>query len=83
MALETQTNDALIDLTYGILTAHAMGLGTCALSLTPPPVNKYGPLNKLFQIPQTNEVLAAMVVGYLKYRFQRGIKRELGGVTWP
>jgi len=27
--------------------------------------------------------LAAMVVGYLKYRFQRGIKRELGGVTWP
>lgn len=56
--------------------------GTCALSLIPPAVNKWGPLKKLFKIPETNEVLAAMVVGYPKYRFQRGIKRELAGVTW-
>ncbi|UCE35069.1 MAG: nitroreductase family protein [Deltaproteobacteria bacterium] len=82
IASEAHTDDALIDLTYGILAAHAMGLGTCALSLIPPAVNKWGPLKKLFQIPDENEVLAAMVLGYPKYRFQRGIKRELAGVTW-
>jgi hypothetical protein len=59
-----------------------MGLGACALSLIPPAVNKWDPLKKLLQIPDKNEVMAAMVLGYPKYRFQRGIKRELAGVTW-
>ena len=65
-----------------MLAAHAMGLGACALSLIPPAVNRSGPLNSLFQIPDKNEVLGAMVLGYPKYRFRKGIKRELAVVTW-
>jgi hypothetical protein len=33
-------------------------------------------------IPDSNVVVASMILGYPKYRYQRGIKRELRSVTW-
>jgi nitroreductase/Pyruvate/2-oxoacid:ferredoxin oxidoreductase delta subunit len=82
IASEAHTDDALIGLTYGLLSAHALGLGACAISLIPPAVNKVKKLKEIFQVPEQNEVLAAMIVGYPKYRFRRGIKRKLAAVNW-
>ena len=76
------TEDAMIDLTYGLLAAHALGLGATAIGLIPPVVERSPELRKLFKIPLENEVLAAMIVGYPKLRFRKGIRRELAGVTW-
>ena len=39
-------------------------------------------LQALFQIPDGHEVTACMVLGYPKYRFKRGIRREMAGVNW-
>ena len=79
---ENHTEDSHIAVTYGLLAAHALGLGASAIGLIPPAVERNQELRKLFQIPGGNEVLASMIVGYPKVPFKRGIRRGLPKVTW-
>jgi nitroreductase len=74
--------DILVALTYGLLAAHALGLGATAIGLVPQAVQRTPKLRAMFRIPAENEVLASMIVGYPKVRFRRGIRRKLAGVTW-
>jgi ferredoxin len=74
--------DIYIALTYGFLAAHALGLGGSAMDLIPPAIQNSPVLRKLFSIPDSNVVVASMILGYPKYRYQRGIKRNLKSVTW-
>jgi ferredoxin len=74
--------DTFIALAFGLLAAHALGLGACAIGLIPPAVNRNPQLKKLFHIPANNTVLASMVLGYPKYKYSRGIKRSPAGLTW-
>jgi ferredoxin len=52
------------------------------IGLIPPAVKKNKDLCQMFQIPEGNEVLASMIVGYPKVSFRRGIKWELARVNW-
>ncbi len=79
---ENHTEDSHIAVTYGLLAAHALGLGASAIGLIPPAVERNKDLRRLFQVPDDNEVLASMIVGYPKVPFQRGIRRGLPKVTW-
>jgi nitroreductase len=74
--------DIYIALTYGFLAAHAMGLGGTPIDLIPPAIENSLALRKLFSIPEGNVVGAALILGYPKVRYQRGIKRELRRVIW-
>lgn len=79
---EHHTPDAYIAMTYGLLAAHSLGLGAASISLIPPPINKSPELQKLAGLPPEHEVITSIIVGYPKYRYQRGIKRELASVKW-
>lgn len=79
---ENYEADLYIALTYGFLAAHALGLGATPLDLVPPAVENSPALRDLFSIPQDNVVVGAMILGYPKYRYRRGIRRELESVTW-
>jgi nitroreductase/NAD-dependent dihydropyrimidine dehydrogenase PreA subunit len=79
---ENHTEDSHVAVTYGLLAAHALGLGASAIGLISAAVERNRDLRKLFQIPAGNEVLASMIVGYPKLSFKRGIKRELAKVSW-
>jgi nitroreductase/Pyruvate/2-oxoacid:ferredoxin oxidoreductase delta subunit len=79
---EVHSEDIFIELTYGLLAAHSLGLGAAAIDLIPPAIQRTEELRKMFAIPDKNEVLAAMILGYPKYHFRRGIKRKLANVTW-
>jgi ferredoxin len=79
---EDHRGDIFIAVTYGFLAAHALGLGGSAMGIIPPAVERNRELRKLFSIPEGNEVLSSMILGYPKYRYQRAIKRELKSVTW-
>jgi ferredoxin len=74
--------DIYIAMTYGILAAHALGLGATMIDLIAPAIEREKKLRKLFSIPAGNEVVASMILGYPKYKYQRGIKRQLKSVNW-
>lgn len=79
---ENIEGDIYIAATYGILAAHALGLGGSIMDLIPPPINKKKELRKLFNIDDDQEVVASMILGYPKYKYQRGIRREIKKVKW-
>jgi nitroreductase len=79
---ENYESDIFIAMTYAFLAAHALGLGATAIDLIPPAIENDRGLRKLFSIPDGNVVVAAVILGYPKYRYQRGILRELKRVTW-
>jgi nitroreductase/NAD-dependent dihydropyrimidine dehydrogenase PreA subunit len=81
-AAENHEADIYIALSHGLLAAHALGLGACAIDLIPPAIEKSPALRELFSIPDSNVVVASMILGYPKLGYQRGIKRELKRVTW-
>ena len=79
---ENYETDIHIALAYGILAAHALGLGGSAMDLIPPAIQNNQELKMMFSIPDRNNVVGSMILGYPKYRYQRGIKRELKSVSW-
>jgi nitroreductase len=78
----THNEDIFIALAFGLLAAHALGLGACAIGLIPPAINRDPELRKMFRIPENNTVLACMVLGYPRYKYSRGIRRHPAGLTW-
>ncbi|MFZ6027991.1 MAG: nitroreductase family protein [Chloroflexota bacterium] len=79
---ENYEEDIHIALTYGFLAAHALGLGGSAMTLIPPAIENSPALRKLFSIPAENRVVGAMIVGYPRYHYRRGIRRSLKSITW-
>ena len=79
---EEHTVDAYICMTYAMLAAHSLGLGTTVVGLIGPAINHSKPLRKLFRIPEGHEVAHAMILGYPKYRFKHAIVRPKKNVTY-
>lgn len=79
---EEHTHNALICVTYAMLTAHSFGLGTTIIGLIPPAINKVKELKELFQIPEENEAVVSLILGYPKYKYKRTIKRESREINW-
>jgi nitroreductase len=74
--------DISIAATYGMLAAHSLGLGGSIMDLIPPAIEKDPELRKMFCIPDNHNILTSLIVGYPKYKYQRGIKRKLKSVEW-
>jgi len=81
-ASANHTQDGIIALAYGLLAAHSLGLGATASGMVPPAVNATPALRTMLHVPADHEVVSGMILGYPRYRYQRGIRRELAGVTW-
>jgi nitroreductase len=75
-------SDIFIALGYALLKAHSLGIGATAIDLIPPAIEKTPYLKQLFQIPEENEVVASMILGYPKYKYKRAIKRQLKSIIW-
>ncbi len=73
---EAHTNNGIIYGTYIMLTAHALGLGATMIECVIPAINRNKKLKQIFQIPDDNEAIMSVVVGYPKYRYRRTIKRN-------
>jgi nitroreductase/NAD-dependent dihydropyrimidine dehydrogenase PreA subunit len=79
---EDISQDISIAATYGMLATHSLGLGGSIMDLIPPAINKDDELRKLFCVPDNHEIVTSLIIGYPKYKYQRGIKRNLKSVKW-
>ena len=79
---EEHTNNALIQATYAMLAVHAMGLGATMNELVPAAVNRVPELKKIFSIPEEDDVVISLMLGYPKYKYQKAIKRRKTKVRW-
>ena len=74
--------DIYIALAYALLKAHTLGLGATAIDLIPPAIERTPVLKQMFKIPEENEVVASMILGYPKFKYKRAIQRQLKSITW-
>jgi len=79
---EDYSHDISIAATYGMLVIHSLGLGGSIMDIIPPAINKDEELRKLFRIPDNHEVVTSLIIGYPKFKYQRGIRRKLKSVEW-
>ncbi len=73
---EEHTNNSIIYATYAMLAAHALGLGATMIGIVPAAINKVKEVKKLFRIPEENEAVMSIIIGYPKNKYQRAIKRN-------
>lgn len=79
---EDISQDVSVAATYGMLTAHSLGLGGSIMDIIPPAINRDKNLRKVYEIKDEEEILTSMILGYPKYKYKRGIKRNLKEVRW-
>jgi len=79
---EEHTEDAHICNTIAMLSAHSIGLGATIIGLIGPAVNKSAELKKMYKIPEKNEVITSLIVGYPKYKYLYSLKRNRQKVIW-
>jgi nitroreductase len=74
--------DIHIAATYGMLAAHAMGLGGSIMHIIPPAIERKKELRALFNVSDNQEVVSSLILGYPKHKYQRGITRTIENVKW-
>jgi len=67
---------------HAMLAALALGLGSTIIGLVPPVVDRSKALRRRYEIPEDHRVLTSLILGYPKFRYRRGITRELAGVRY-
>ncbi len=72
----------MIYATYSILTAHSLGLGATMIGIIPAAINKVSEVKEIFKIPERNEAVMSVIIGYPKYKYKRTIKRKNKNVEW-
>jgi len=79
---EEHTNNSLIYATYSMLAAHSLGLGATMIGIVPAAINKVKEVKEIFQIPEENEAIISIIIGYPKYKYKRTIKRKNHNINW-
>ena len=79
---EDISQDISIAATYGMLSAHSLGLGGSIMDIIPPAINRDKNLRNTFGVKDGEEILTSIIIGYPKYKYKRGIKRNLKEVRW-
>jgi ferredoxin len=80
-ALSYEENAHLI-CNYAMLAALSLGLGSTIIGLIPPVVDRSKLLRERYNIPKDNKVCTSLVLGYPKYKYRQGIRRDLAGVQY-
>jgi len=74
--------DVVIAATYAMLMAEALGVGNIMLGLSVAAVERSKELRARYGIPEENQVMNALALGYTDRRFARTIPREMASVRW-
>jgi nitroreductase len=73
---EEHTSNSLIYASYLMLAAHSLGLGATLIGLVPPSINKVREVREIFRVPDENEAIMSLILGYPKIKYKRTIVRK-------
>ncbi|MCJ7688124.1 MAG: nitroreductase family protein [Clostridiaceae bacterium] len=79
---ESHTDNSLIYATYTMLAAHSIGLGATMIGIVPNAINKVKEVRDIFLIPDENEAVMSVIIGYPKFKYKRTIKRKNKNIQW-
>ena len=54
----------------------------CPQGYSPEGINKIKEVREIFQIPEENEAIISVIIGYPKYKYKRTIKRNIQNINW-
>lgn len=76
-------DNAVFFLTYAILYAQSLGLGTCWAGIFEACWKSgYAPLHKIIELPEGRELAGAVILGYAKHKYQRLVERDPLEISW-
>jgi hypothetical protein len=52
------------------------------IGIVPAAINKVEEVKAIFQIPEENEAVISVIIGYPKYKYRRTIKRKIPKIDW-
>jgi hypothetical protein len=67
---------------HAMMAAVSLELGTTILGMVAPIVDRSKFLRKRYGIPKGNKVITSLILGHPKYRYRKGIRRNLAGVRY-
>jgi ferredoxin len=67
---------------HAMLAALSLGLGSTIIGMIPPVVERSKELRARYGIPEDHRVLTSLILGHPKYRYRKGIRRNLAGVQF-
>jgi nitroreductase len=73
---EEHSHNSLVYATYTILTAHSYGLGATMNGIVPAAINRVKEVRDIFKIPNENEAVMSVMIGYPGVKYKRAIKRK-------
>ncbi len=79
---EEHTNNAMIYATYVMLALHALKLGAAMNGIVSAAINKLPEVKELFQIPESDEAVIALILGHPKYKYTKAVQRGGKTVHW-
>ncbi len=65
-----------------MLAAHSLGLGATIIGIVPAAINKVKEVREVFQIPEENEAIMSVIIGYPKYKYRKSVKRRGQNINW-
>ena len=65
-----------------MLAAHSLGLGATMIEIIPAAINRVKEIRNIFQIPEENEAVMSVIIGYPKYKYKRAVKRAMQQINW-
>ncbi len=74
--------NCLVAITYAMLAAEGLGLGSCIIGLIPPMFENDKKLREIYKIPEKNEVKCCLILGHPRSTHNRNIPRDLKSVRW-
>ena len=79
---EAHTHNSMIYATYAMLAAHALGLGATMNGIVPAAINKNKNVREIFEIPEGDEAIISLLIGFPRYNYQRIIQRQKHNEIW-
>jgi len=79
---ESYEENCILAKTYAMIAAEGLGLGSCIIGYIPPIFKHNKDLKNKYEIPDGNDVVGCLVLGYPVATHNRSIHRDFKSVRW-